>query len=58
MILLGLDRLTALVNGWKVNESSYSPAQLRECLDSFKEVLFMHLDQEVWVLLITSQKGV
>ncbi|KAE9411440.1 hypothetical protein BT96DRAFT_870148 [Gymnopus androsaceus JB14] len=43
----GLDKLKALVSRFKVEPSSYSPTEMRACLDSFREVLFTHLDQEV-----------
>ncbi|TRM69861.1 hypothetical protein BD626DRAFT_390831 [Schizophyllum amplum] len=43
----GLDELDALVKKYKKNNSSYSPAEMRACLDGFREVLFKHLDKEV-----------
>ncbi|EAU91232.2 hypothetical protein CC1G_06867 [Coprinopsis cinerea okayama7 len=43
----GLDKLEALLKKWTESPSEYSPTELRECLDGFKEVLFRHLDQEV-----------
>lgn len=44
---LGLDRLTSLVQQYRDEPSSYSPSAFRECLDSFRTVLFDHLNQEV-----------
>jgi hypothetical protein len=43
----GLDRLEALVSKYKSNTSLYSPTDMRACLDSWREVLFRHLDEEV-----------
>jgi len=43
----GLDRLEQLVRGWKSAPSTYSPVEMKECLDSFRDVLFHHLDEEV-----------
>ncbi|KAF9566727.1 hypothetical protein CPC08DRAFT_703693 [Agrocybe pediades] len=43
----GLERLQKLVRTWKDSPSTYSPTEMRECLDSFRDVLFKHLDQEV-----------
>ncbi|TFK54444.1 hypothetical protein OE88DRAFT_1733101 [Heliocybe sulcata] len=43
----GLDDLEALVKKWVAEPSTYSPTEMRACLDSFREVLFRHLDEEV-----------
>jgi hypothetical protein len=43
----GLDQLDALLTRYKSNPSSYSPTDMRACLDSWREVLFRHLDEEV-----------
>ncbi|KDQ57496.1 hypothetical protein JAAARDRAFT_193815 [Jaapia argillacea MUCL 33604] len=43
----GLDELDALILKWTENPSEYSPVEMRECLDGFREVLFRHLDEEV-----------
>jgi len=43
----GLDELEALVTKYKNDPTSYDPAELRACLDSFRDVLFRHLDEEV-----------
>lgn len=48
-MVLGLDDLEVLLKKYKSEPSSYSPQELRECLDSFREVLFRHLDEEVSV---------
>src|ERR1700720_740167 len=45
--LLGLNRLKALLSKYESNSSSYSPAEMKACMDSWREVLFKHLDQEV-----------
>ncbi|KAK1235022.1 hypothetical protein PQX77_001764 [Marasmius sp. AFHP31] len=43
----GMDKLQQLVGKWKREPTSYSPEEMRACLDSFRDVLFNHLDQEV-----------
>ncbi|KAJ7783232.1 hemerythrin/HHE cation-binding motif-containing protein [Mycena metata] len=43
----GLDELSTLVHKFKKEPSSYSPDEMRACLDGFREVLFTHLDAEV-----------
>jgi len=43
----GLDRLAALTKGVREDPTSYSPEKIRECLDSFRDVLMRHLDEEV-----------
>ncbi|TFK75388.1 hypothetical protein BDN72DRAFT_811004 [Pluteus cervinus] len=43
----GLDDLTALVRSCQADRTTYSPEKMRECLDSFRDVLFNHLDEEV-----------
>ncbi|KAF9501524.1 hypothetical protein BDN71DRAFT_1501236 [Pleurotus eryngii] len=43
----GLDALAELLNKYRRDQTTYSPSEMRECLDSFREVLFNHLDQEV-----------
>jgi len=43
----GLDNLAKLVEKYKKEPSSYSPTEMRSCFDSFKDVLFHHLDDEV-----------
>jgi hypothetical protein len=43
----GLDDLAALVHKYTQEPSSYSPTEMRACLDGFKDVLFSHLDEEV-----------
>ena len=45
--LSGLDEYTALLGKYANDPSSYSPAELRSCLDSFRDVLFRHLNEEV-----------
>ncbi|TEB37659.1 hypothetical protein FA13DRAFT_927189 [Coprinellus micaceus] len=46
----GLDTLSELTRKWTSGPSTYSPSDLRMCLDSFREVLFRHLDDECRVL--------
>ncbi|KAJ7042111.1 hemerythrin HHE cation binding domain-containing protein [Mycena alexandri] len=43
----GLEEMTTLVNKFKKEPSTYSPDQMRTCLDGFRAVLFDHLDAEV-----------
>ncbi|KAK0195620.1 hypothetical protein F5146DRAFT_922524 [Armillaria mellea] len=43
----GLEELSNLVTKWKQDPSTYSPTDMKTCLNSFKAVLFSHLDQEV-----------
>ncbi len=44
---VGIDDLTRLVRKWLDEPSTYSPEEMRASLDSWREVLFSHLDQEV-----------
>ncbi|CAK5281531.1 unnamed protein product [Mycena citricolor] len=43
----GLEALGELVQKYKAEPSSYSPSELRACLDGFRDVMFNHLDEEV-----------
>jgi len=43
----GLDKLSALISKWNKDQTTYNPTEMRTCLDSWREVLFVHLDQEV-----------
>jgi len=43
----GLDALAVIIKRVKEDPSSYSPADLRACLDGFREPLMTHLDEEV-----------
>jgi len=43
----GLDRLSLLTTAYRKDPTSYSPEKIRECLDSFRDVLMTHLDEEV-----------
>jgi len=43
----GLDRLEVLLSKYGSNPSSYSPTDMKECLDSWRAILFKHLDEEV-----------
>lgn len=43
----GLVELARLVEQWENAPSTYSPTNMRACLDSFRDVLFRHLDEEV-----------
>ncbi|KAJ7647283.1 hemerythrin HHE cation binding domain-containing protein [Roridomyces roridus] len=43
----GLDALEVLVKKYTEEPSTYSPTEMRECLDGFRGVLFKHLDEEV-----------
>lgn len=44
---VGLDDLAALIKKWTGDPASYSPDEMRACLDGWREVLFRHLDEEV-----------
>ncbi len=46
----GLEALDKLVAKWKEAPSTYSPVEMKACLDGFREVLFHHLDEEVGTL--------
>ncbi|KAJ7292915.1 hemerythrin HHE cation binding domain-containing protein [Mycena rebaudengoi] len=43
----GMEDLSTLVSKFKKEPATYSPTEMRGCLDGFREVLFNHLDQEV-----------
>ncbi|KAF8806380.1 hypothetical protein BYT27DRAFT_7190929 [Phlegmacium glaucopus] len=43
----GLSNLEKVVEKWTEEPSTYSPTEMRACLDTFREVLFHHLDEEV-----------
>ena len=43
----GVDALTKLLRKWLDEPSTYKPEEMRACLDSWREVLFGHLDAEV-----------
>lgn len=43
----GLEKLSSLLAKWRKSPSTYSPSEMRSCLDGFREVLFHHLDEEV-----------
>jgi hypothetical protein len=45
----GLDRVNLLVVQWKEDPSTYKPDELRAALDSFREPLYRHLAEEVYV---------
>lgn len=47
----GLSNLEKLVEKWTEAPSTYSPTEMRECLDGFREILFHHLDEEVGGLI-------
>ena len=47
IFITGLSKLEKLVEKWTEAPSTYSPTDMRECLDSFREILFQHLDEEV-----------
>lgn len=47
LYLPGLEKLDALMSKWLREPSTYSPKEMQECLDSWREVLFKHLDEEV-----------
>jgi hypothetical protein len=45
----GLHSLQTLLKSYKSTPSSYSPDEMKACLDGFREVLFRHLDEEVCI---------
>lgn len=47
MLRAGLDKLSELILKWRADPTAYSPAELRACLDGWRDVLFRHLDEEV-----------
>lgn len=47
----GLSNLEKLVEKWTEAPSTYSPTEMRGCLDGFREILFHHLDEEVGDLI-------
>ena len=44
----GLKTMKESVTKWKKDLSLYTPQGMKACLDGFREVLFRHLDEEVW----------
>ncbi|KAI0093066.1 hypothetical protein BDY19DRAFT_406229 [Irpex rosettiformis] len=52
----GLDKLGILLEKYVADPTTYSPAEIRTCLDSWREVLFNHLDEEVEDLSATNMK--
>jgi hypothetical protein len=47
LIHAGLDRYGRLLTTFRADATSYDPSKLRAVMDSFRKVLFEHLDQEV-----------
>lgn len=45
--IIGLDKLGKLLQRYAEDPTTYSPTEMRQCLDSWREVLFRHLDEEV-----------
>lgn len=45
----GIDRVNLLVAKWKDDPSTYKSDELRAALDSFREPLYRHLAEEVYV---------
>ncbi len=45
----GLDRVEVTVKAFKKDPTKYRPEKLREALDSFREPLYTHLAEEVYV---------
>lgn len=52
---LGLDKLGELLKKWTAEPAAYSPQEMKDCLDSWREVLFKHLDEEASTLLAQHQ---
>ncbi|TCD69800.1 hypothetical protein EIP91_006113 [Steccherinum ochraceum] len=55
-IHVGLDAMSALLQKWKADPKEYSPEDMKACLDSWREVLFKHLDEEVRDLSATNMR--
>ena len=51
IFITGLSNLEKLVEKWTEAPSTYSPTEMRACLDAFRETLFHHLDEEVGDLM-------
>ena len=51
IFITGLLNLEKLVEKWTETPSTYSPTEMRACLDTFREILFHHLDEEVGGLM-------
>ena len=47
IFITGLLKLEKLVEKWTEAPATYSPTEMRECMDGFREILFHHLDEEV-----------
>jgi len=47
----GIARLAVLLSKYRSKPASYSSTEMKECLDSWREVLYRHLDEEVRRLL-------
>lgn len=45
----GLDRVEATIKAFRKDLTKYKPEKLREALDSFREPLYTHLAEEVYV---------
>ncbi|KAJ9094933.1 hypothetical protein QFC21_005725 [Naganishia friedmannii] len=43
----GMDKYAALLNKYATDSTSYSPTELKENMDSWRDVLFKHLAEEV-----------
>jgi len=43
----GLEDLSTLLTKWTSDPKTYSPTEMKHCLDGFRDVLFKHLDEEV-----------
>ena len=52
IFITGLLNLEKLVEKWTEAPFTYSPTEMRECLDGFREILFHHLDEEVGGLVL------
>jgi hypothetical protein len=56
IFITGLLNLEKLVEKWTEAPSAYSPTEMRACLDSFREILFNHLDEEVGGLVLSDSQ--
>lgn len=47
LIHAGLDKYALLISGFRSDATSFDPVKLRAVMDSFRDILFSHLDEEV-----------
>lgn len=55
-VRIGLDALGKLLAKYAADPTTYTPAEMRACLDGWRGVLFKHLDEEVEDLSAANMK--